>query len=524
MSVQERFGRGRIAGNEIGADLTRPRSSLSGRASHGSRAVFGPESGGSGGESSSVSGPKMEWSGAQTAKAFRAAGLLHFEGEKERGREEGSEPTRRLRGRSSSTSGVLSPSPLGIGNLASSLNRFASLRSASDNNSMYGRSHSRLTLSEAGTGGSGAPGRRGSESFSACGGASSYGGSGGGSSYGKNGLMESPTYTVSSGSGERDTPKSSISTAPTSLAESFGYLGRDRSERDLNRERERDGEREEIHEMKEQHGVEMGALLGALSDSQLTVRKLREENSDLRDRLERLTLAVQATEELRQACGNLQSSCSNLRRENTDLRRELVGLKALKSSNGPTHSWSSNNSGLRTPIPKTASGSPLARNFTPRATEYDATFIDHGIEVEDHPHYPSSNDPGYVHEYALLLHEDATFTLGSIGGSKSSTNHSQYSFSSLPAATSSNPSEQKTHVRFLSLSSPISYRNFAANVPNTSFGNISPTTANFSMVTGSPGSLFLRPEHEILLGDMESLDLGMQGGDGEVADGYVDAW
>jgi len=44
------------------------------------------------------------------------------------------------------------------------------------------------------------------------------------------------------------------------------------------------------------------------------------------------------------------------------------------------------------------------------------------------------------------------------------------------------------------------------------------------MVTGSPGSLFLRPEHEILLGDMESLDLGMQGGDGEVADGYVDGW
>ena len=38
--------------------------------------------------------------------------------------------------------------------------------------------------------------------------------------------------------------------------------------------------------------------------------------------------------------------------------------------------------------------------------------------------------------------------------------------------------------------------------------SISPTTAEFSMVTGSPGSLFLRPEHELLLGDMESLDLG----------------
>ena len=38
-------------------------------------------------------------------------------------------------------------------------------------------------------------------------------------------------------------------------------------------------------------------------------------------------------------------------------------------------------------------------------------------------------------------------------------------------------------------------------------GNISPTTANFSIVTGSPGSLYLRPEHEVLLGDMPSLDL-----------------
>ena len=604
MSVQERYGRGsgRLAatGNEIGTGLTRPGSSLSGYGGRGAASRGGsgtvmllgqPESGGSGNESgSSVSGPKMEWLGPRTAKAFRAAGLLDFEREKEREREEGlNEPTERCRDRSGSTNGgVLSPSPLGIGNPASTLNRFASLRSASEYNPIYGRSHSRLALSEAG-GSGGVPGRRGSESFSAYGGAaSSYGGNGGGggggggggsSSY--NGLMESPTFTVSSGSRERDTPKSSISTAPTSLADSFGYLGRDRSERDLlNRERERDREREEMHEMKEKHGIEMGALLGALSDSQRTVRVLREENSDLRDRLERLTLAVQATEELRQACGDLQSECGNLRRENMDLRRELVGLKTLKStSNGLTHSWSSNGSGgLRTPVPKAASSSPLARAFTPRATEegegeeYDTTFIDHGSEVEDHPHYPSSNGPGYIHGHGagssevilpsssstpshkrrlsnsssifpippsnmtLLLHEDAASTLGSIGGgggNRSSAEHSQYGFSLPPppppaaaAVTSSNPSssQQKTHVRSLSQSPPISYRNFVGNVPNSTVGSISPTTANFSMVTGSPGSLFLRPEHEILLGDMESLDLGMQAGDGEVVDGHVDGW
>ena len=463
-----------------------------------------------------------------------------------------------LRDRGSSTSGVLSPSPLGVGNPVSTLTRISSLRSASEYNPTYGRSHSRLTLSEAGTG-LGMP-RRGSESY-CC--AST-------SSYGRSELMESPTFTVSSGSRERDTPKSSVSTAPTSLADSFGYLGRDRSERDLNRERDRDREREreEMREMKEKHGTEMGALLGALSDSQRTVRMLREENSDLRDRLERLTVAVQANLELRQVCGDLQSECSNLRRENTDLRRELVGLRA---TNSLAHSWIGNSTGLRTPVPRVANRSPLTRNFTPRAVqqeEYDATFIDHGSQVENHLHYLSSKDshkhgagpsditlpssststthkrrlsnsssifPIPPSNMTLLLHEDATSTLGSIGSSDNRSSF-EYGFSLPPASicanSSSSSSQRKTHVRSLSHSPTVSDRNFggggSGNLPNTSVtssvGNMSPSTANFSMATGSPGSLFLRPEHEILLGDMESLDLGIQAGDGEVAIGRVDSW
>jgi hypothetical protein len=49
----------------------------------------------------------------------------------------------------------------------------------------------------------------------------------------------------------------------------------------------------------------------------------------------------------------------------------------------------------------------------------------------------------------------------------------------------------------------------------SSGGGISPTTANFSMseMNGSPGSLFLRPEHEMHLGDMTSLDLGLHSAD-----------
>ena len=509
----------------------------------------GIENGSNTNESSTASsGPKMEWLGPRTAKAFRAAGLMDFDHrEKERdGREEGNNSESLFRDRSNSASGgVLSPSPLGVGNPGSTLNRFASLRSASEYNPVYGRSHSRLTLSS--EAGSGVP-RRGSESFYTYGGASSHGGGGGGgggggSSYGHNGLMESPTFTVSSGSRDRDTPKSSISTGPTSLADSFGYLGRDR-------ERDRERELEMMREMKEKHGTEMGALLGALSDSQRTVRVLREENSDLRDRLERLTVAVQANQELRRVCGDLQSECGSLRKENTDLRRELRGL----TRNGVGGGGGGNSSGARTPVPKTATNnsSPLARTFTSRVAlegEYDNTFIDHGSEVENHiiehgspssdiDNFPSPSSkkrrlsnsssifPIPASNMTLLLHEDVTSTLGSIAScSRSSTGTDHFSLPPPPpiraAATSSQ--RMKAHVRSLSHSPPISYHNFTGNIPPNSsvvsVGSISP-----SMVTGSPGSLFLRPEHEILLGDMESLDLGVRGDDGDIVDDNVDGW
>jgi hypothetical protein len=510
--------------------------------------------GGSGGgiendSSTASSGPKMEWLGPRTAKAFRAAGLMDFDHrEKERDSREGegySESTtttttteRLLRDRSSSTSGgVLSP--LGVvGNPGSNLNRFTSLRSASEYNPIYGRSHSRLTLSS--ETGSGAP-RRGSESFY---GASSHGGGGG-----HNGLMESPTFTVSSGS--RDTPKSSISTGPTSLADSFGYLGRDR-------DRDRERELEMMREMKEKHGTEMGALLGALSDSQRTVRVLREENSDLRDRLERLTMAVQTNQELRQVCEDLQSECGSLRKENTDLRKELVGLRGVTRGGGGGGGGGGNSSGVRTPVPKSAtnnSSSPLGRTFTSRVAleeEYDNTFIDHGSEVENYinGHGPSSPDinilaspsskkrrlsnsssifPIPASNMTLLLHEDVTSTLGSIASCRSSTgtDHSQYGFSFPPIcaaqASSSSSQRTKTHVRSVSHSPPVSYHNSNGNIPPNS-SVVSVGSISLSMVTGSPGSLFLRPEHEILLGDMESLDLGVRGDDGDIVDDNVDGW
>jgi hypothetical protein len=123
----------------------------------------------------------------------------------------------------------------------------------------------------------------------------------------------------------------------------------------------------------------------------------------------------------------------------------------------------------------------------------------------------------------LLLHEESN-----LGSNRSSADQSIYHFSPFPKANANNhlpivtpQPKQHTHIRSLSKSPPVTYRNFAG--PNyqthshsksvTSTTSISPTTANFSIATSSPGSLFLRPEHELLLGDMETLDLGVRGTD-----------
>lgn len=96
--------------------------------------------------------------------------------------------------------------------------------------------------------------------------------------------MESPTFTASSSSRDRETPRSAVSTAATSVS------GRDR---------------DEIRDLKDKHVIEMEALLNALSDSQRTVRMLREENTDLRDRLDKLGNLEAENDELGHTCSDL---------------------------------------------------------------------------------------------------------------------------------------------------------------------------------------------------------------------------
>lgn len=533
MSVQERLGRGSKAAADRERDkgmmgefgVSRPSSSLSMGRSVSSRLGGGD-------------GPKAEWLGPRTAKAFRAAGLLDFEREREEGSDLSStEKAFATRDRSGSAAAI--PSPLGNGMVSGG--RFGSLRGTSEfggnNNSgnsgsAFGRSHSRLALSEAG---GGSAGRRGSGTFSA------YGAGGG--------LMESPTFTVSSGSRERDTPRSTTSTAPTSISGSFGYLGRDRGERDRDREREK----EEIRELRDKHQVETGALLSALSDSQRTVRVLREENSDMRERLERLADAEAENDELRRVCSDLRRECTDLRRECVELRREMR-LGATRTPSGLGNSWSNaSSSGYRTPVPirqKQGHSGRLQVQWNrdrddqdrllavpkedqhPPILDFDEEAIGPEDDDEDDEEPPSAQPtstppaqrrlsttssifPVLPPNMTMLLHEDATHPADLSGSNRSSLEQSHLRF---PPSSHKQPQPQ-SH-------GPMTYRGMDVGGHDMTIGStasISPTTANFSMA-GSPGSLFLRPEHEVLLGEMESLDLGVRGGDGELESGSPDLW
>ncbi|KAF5383693.1 hypothetical protein D9615_003625 [Tricholomella constricta] len=491
MSVQERFGRrlltapgrrgfdgetererGEEDGNSNGGSSEfgelRPSSSLSGRVG---RRWDGAEGGGG-----SVGGraPITEWLGPRTMKAFKAAGLMDFERDQQQYE------------RSPGSVSGLSSGP-GSGTMG----RFASMRSTSEYNP---RAPSRMAFSEAG---GSSISRRGSGS-----------GAGMGMPYG---LMESPTFTTSSGSRDRDTPRSA-STAPTSVSgSSFAFLGRDR-------ERDRDREREELRELKDKHATETGALLGALSDSQRTARVLREENGELRDRLEHVEAENGA---LRRVVGDLTKEAGELR-----VQMQMLKTSTTTSSRLGAGTWSipARRSGLSTAIhidqdDSDGWGSPVkddgersqdemgtatrrlsSRNGRDTEEESQRFHNDH-LELPQTGPVLSSTPAMHKHRrrfsttssifpvpppnMTMLLHDNDHSDSVSLNGDL------EFSPAAMPIRGGKGSVNGHTH-----------------NTSVASVMSISPTTANFSMTTGSPGSLFLRPEHEMHLGDMDSLDLG----------------
>ncbi|KAJ7630656.1 hypothetical protein FB45DRAFT_1058624 [Roridomyces roridus] len=284
-------------------------------------------------------------------------------------------------------------------------------------------------------------------------------GSGSGSYFGSPGsqLMESPTLTMSS----RDTPRSA-STAPTSVSgASWG----------------RDGD--EIRELKEKHAVETGALLSALSDSQRTTKVLREENAELRDRLAQLETNFHRSMALERENQTLLEFVKELREEAGQLKLQLrLAAPVASSSRYLSQSMSQ-------PF-------RLAhRNDSPRSVE-ETMLEDSSVfaspQARRRLSSSSSIFPVPPSNMSLLLHEDGA-------------NSSDY--------------DDRSGVSGSFVASPtmvLGRIDVTSHRANKSIASVATTSPNASML-GSPRSLLLRPEHEVHLGDMESLDLGRPGPD-----------
>jgi len=262
---------------------------------------------------------------------------------------------------------------------------------------------------------------------------------------------------------------SSASTAPTSISASSHLQS-------------------ELQLLQERHSVETGALLSALADSQRTARVLRDENTQLRDQLQdvedRLADALEQIRRL-QFTSPPQQTLSISRATNRGLglglpdRYNGIGHSRLQTFLSPDHGSSSE-----------VASSPEPPNPSPGTPYGHDTFRDTRSKRIS---TSSSLFPGPPSNMSMLMHEEGVSTEHSVAFSDRAGSPSPTLV--LAKLNASRHSHKRS---------------------TSSAGNISPTTADFSMVTGSPGSLNLRPEHELHLGDMPSLDLGAEYNDDDL--------
>ena len=363
--------------------------------------------------------PTAEWLGPRTAKAFAAAGLLDHEKSGKAGAN-GSSRHFLMKGGAEQDPRTQynAPSRMAFSEASGSTSSWGPSRSASRT----------LTMSEAG-----------------------------------GALTESPTYSP--------TPRttfSSSSTAPTSISASSSM-----AQPSLNLA---------IQSMREKHGIETEALLSALSDSQRTTKMLREENRELRARVQELEGTLN---HMRRRSASPQPPAKSLSRMVYQRMSQSSldnGLSKRPQSHVQTHFLYPNSESIPPSVTPERDPSPNPFKEPPSQGRRLST-------TSSNFHVPPNN--------MSMLMLEADLAQRSEGFSSRSVSPPSPTFN-IPKQSSS---LRQTHNRSMS-----------------SGGNISPMTANFSM-TGSPGSLNLRPEHEMHLGDMASLDLAMVGDDSGEDDG-----
>lgn len=297
----------------------------------------------------SQSRPNLDWLGPRTTKAFKAAGLLDDERERDRdsNRENRAREREQERGREEGLA-----DDLGLG--PSPFNLYATLRAPHMN--LHGSGSAASTSSDYNpilTFSSSSRGQSRMMTYSEIDGPEPISRRGSGSNSNSNGVTGSPTRTMSSGrSGGGGRPRDvqhirereggrgalrdrergdfyplrSASTAPTSVISGSSYgvgstFGR--------REPEDDGV---MAVLKEKHDLDIGALLSALSDSQQTSKTLKEENVHLRGSLMKveaeLDIALGAVSGVGGG-GTVRRGIMLLEKENTELKNENEELRNL---------------------------------------------------------------------------------------------------------------------------------------------------------------------------------------------------
>lgn len=238
--------------------------------------------------------------------------------------------------------------------------------------------------------------------------------------------------------------------------------------------------------MHEKHSLETGALLSALADSQRTSRMLREENAQLRDRLNHVEQQLAAAQdELHRQQFNPPMT-STLGR-NTFHR--LAGQGSADTSRRPYTSHSRLQTFHHPSLDKLPDEKTQINARPDAAAHSHASYDAMPMPSNDASSYKSANSRRYSGSSSIFPVPPTNMTMltNEMGTALSST-------STPPSPT-------------LVVGRPFVKGQSGHHRTTSSVGNISPTTANFSIMTGSPGSLNLRPEHEDMLGDMPTLHL-----------------
>ncbi|KAK0458540.1 uncharacterized protein EV420DRAFT_1748040 [Desarmillaria tabescens] len=265
--------------------------------------------------------------------------------------------------------------------------------------------------------------------------------------------LDSPYHALG-----RDTPRS-VSTAPTSIS-------------DVESER-----------MRERHEMETGALLNALSDSQRIVKVLREENTELRERLadrdaerDELIAERQELEEQVRERFDLAERVGELEEENAALRSFVDGLRREVAA------WEMKAACSDINFDADGDVSSISRAGGGRLGPDDSVRFDPEVGA------PSNPDVGEDEDLTARIRKRVS-TASSL-------------FPVLPSNMSMLMAEEGADVG----SSPLLSHNSYQHSRKASQGDQSMIT--MSSGPGSPRSLFLKPEDEDHLIDMDNISFG----------------